>query len=76
MLEFILEPVGEEITSLEMVARFLPRGLAGILYWFAMLPAHDWLFKGMLRKVGQKTEKHVLEQPRKINVEDRLTCRL
>jgi hypothetical protein len=33
---------------LEMVARFLPRGLAGMAYWYALLPAHQWLFEGML----------------------------
>ena len=35
--------------ELKMVSRFLPRGLAGILYWYALLPTHRWLFEGMLR---------------------------
>ncbi len=76
LLEFTLESMGKERVALEMVARFLPKGLAGILYWYAMLPAHDWLFKGMLRTVGQKTQRRVLEGPHKIEVEESLTCRL
>ncbi len=71
-----MESVGEKRVALEMAARFLPKGLAGIVYWYAMLPAHDWLFKGMLRMVGQKTGRRVLEGPHKIDVEDSLVCKL
>jgi hypothetical protein len=32
-----------------MTARFRPRGLMGIAYWYAVLPLHGIVFKGMLR---------------------------
>lgn len=46
-LEFKL--VGEE---LEQRATFRPLGLAGRLYWYAVLPFHGFIFKGMLRKLS------------------------
>lgn len=36
LLEFNIQPKGEGRITLEMVARFLPRGLFGILYWYAL----------------------------------------
>ena len=36
-------------TALVMTARFRPRGLMGIAYWYAVLPLHGIVFKGMLR---------------------------
>ena len=32
-------------------ASFLPRGLAGLLYWYALLPLHGIIFSGMLRGI-------------------------
>lgn len=76
LLEFNIEVEGGGRTALEMVARFLPRGLAGIAYWYALLPAHQWLFKGMLKTVARRTAKRVLEGPKSIKVEDPVVCRL
>lgn len=42
-------PVGGPGTRLIMTARFRPRGLLGIAYWFSVLPLHGVVFKGMLR---------------------------
>ena len=53
LLEFKIEPAGKRRVSIDMVARFLPRGLAGIAYWYALLPAHQWLFEGMLKTVAR-----------------------
>jgi uncharacterized protein YbjT (DUF2867 family) len=46
-LEFKL--IGEE---LEQTATFRPLGLAGRLYWYAVLPFHGFIFKGMLKKLS------------------------
>lgn len=35
-------------TELVMTARFRPRGLLGILYWYAVVPLHGIVFSGML----------------------------
>ena len=46
----------EEVDSrciLRQTAIFDPRGLAGLLYWYALYPAHQFIFRGMLKKIVQ-----------------------
>jgi uncharacterized protein YbjT (DUF2867 family) len=76
LLEFNIRPKGEGRIALEMVARFLPRGLAGILYWYALFPTHQWLFEGMLKTVAQKTGKRVIEGPEAFEAETSVECKL
>jgi uncharacterized protein YbjT (DUF2867 family) len=76
LLEFKINDEGRGRTSLEMMARFLPRGVAGIAYWYSLLPAHRFLFEGMLKKVARLTGKRVLEGPEAIKVEEPVVCRL
>ena len=76
LLEFNIRPKGEGRITLEMVARFLPRGLFGILYWYALFPTHQWLFEGMLKKVAQKTGKRVVEGPEAFKAESSVECKL
>jgi hypothetical protein len=76
LLEFNIRPEGNGRVGLEMVARFLPRGLAGLVYWYSLLPAHQWLFEGMLRTVARRTGKRVLAGPDAFDAQDRATCKL
>jgi len=41
-------PLGDSGTQLVMTARFRPRGLLGIAYWYSVLPLHGIVFRGML----------------------------
>lgn len=50
-------------TELVMTARFLPRGLWGIVYWYAMHPFHQGIFSGMLRAIARKTGKDITAGP-------------
>jgi hypothetical protein len=50
LLEFSLEPEAAG-TRLTQTARFLPRGLAGLAYWYAVLPLHGIVFRGMLKGI-------------------------
>ena len=46
-------------TALTMAARFRPRGIVGIAYWYSVLPLHNLVFGGMLRgiqRVAERTE--------------------
>jgi uncharacterized protein YbjT (DUF2867 family) len=36
---------------LKQTATFRPRGLAGRLYWYSVLPFHGFIFKGMINKL-------------------------
>jgi hypothetical protein len=76
LLEFLITPQGSERVSLKMVSRFLPRGLFGILYWYVLLPIHQWLFQGMLRAVAQKTGLPVRGGPDKDTMETAFECHL
>ena len=43
---------------LATTARFQPRGLAGILYWYSVLPLHVLVFRGMLQGLKQVAERN------------------
>ena len=47
-LEFVVE--NKKVTQ---TATFRPKGLAGRLYWFAVLPFHGLIFKNMLKKIAK-----------------------
>ncbi|SMC18221.1 Uncharacterized conserved protein YbjT, contains NAD(P)-binding and DUF2867 domains [Desulfacinum hydrothermale DSM 13146] len=53
ILDFRLAPVGESDTEVQVIARFLPRGLVGIGYWYAMLPFHNRIFSGLLGSLAR-----------------------
>lgn len=42
-----------EGTRLVQTARFKPRGLLGLVYWYAVLPLHHVVFQGMLRGIAR-----------------------
>jgi uncharacterized protein YbjT (DUF2867 family)/uncharacterized protein YndB with AHSA1/START domain len=50
LLEFTVEPEASG-TRLTQTARFRPRGLAGLAYWYAVLPLHAFVFRGMLEGI-------------------------
>lgn len=52
-LEFLLKPLDHERTELVQTARFLPRGIAGIIYWYAVSPLHAIVFGRMLRGIAR-----------------------
>ncbi|MEM9560237.1 MAG: SDR family oxidoreductase [Planctomycetota bacterium] len=52
-LAFTITPTGERTSRLTMTARFVPRGLAGIAYWYAVLPLHAFVFGGMLSGIDR-----------------------
>lgn len=48
-LTFDVDPTVHAGTRLVMTAKFRPRGLLGIAYWYSVLPLHGIVFRGMLR---------------------------
>ena len=48
---------GEDDTAwLEQVAVFAPRGLMGLVYWYALYPIHAWIFRGMIKAIARRAE--------------------
>lgn len=62
-LEFTLrqDEAGVVVTQ---AARFLPRGLFGLLYWWGVWPFHHLVFNGMLRGLGRACGGPILAGPR------------
>ena len=54
MLEFRIEPGGSEQCVLRQVAMFQPRGLMGLMYWYAVAPFHHFVFSGMAHGIQKK----------------------
>jgi hypothetical protein len=55
-LDFEVEPVDANRSRLTQTARFLPKGLFGILYWYTVLPLHGIVFAAMLRGIRAAAE--------------------
>jgi uncharacterized protein YbjT (DUF2867 family) len=55
-LSFELSPLGADRCELTQTARFKPRGLAGIAYWYLVAPLHGVVFEAMLRGIRQAVE--------------------
>lgn len=50
-LEWRVHSAGPHISRLDQRAIFFPRGIAGRLYWYAILPFHGIIFKGMVNNI-------------------------
>lgn len=53
-LQFEVAPMDGGRSRLVQTARFEPRGLPGILYWWAMVPFHHFVFEGMIRELARR----------------------
>jgi len=76
LLELELVPLGEGRTELRQLSRFLPRGLAGILYWYALYPFHQWIFKGMLKAIARRVNPSAPTAPRRFTPKLHHACSL
>ncbi len=56
VLEFEMQPRAAGGTSLTITAYWHPQGALGLGYWFAMLPAHVFLFRGMVEAMLRRAE--------------------
>jgi len=52
ILEFHMKTQPDGRTRLVQTARFRPRGLLGLAYWYAVLPLHAIVFNGMLHGIA------------------------
>jgi uncharacterized protein YbjT (DUF2867 family) len=51
-LEIRMIPLPNGQCRVEQNALFVPSGLLGLAYWWAVTPLHSYVFKGMLRRVA------------------------
>ncbi|WP_052329625.1 SDR family oxidoreductase [Rhodopirellula sp. SWK7] len=55
-LEFRVEPQGPDQSQLVQTARFRPRGLLGLAYWYSVWPLHFFVFPRMVRGIKRDAE--------------------
>jgi uncharacterized protein YbjT (DUF2867 family) len=55
-LEFKAVPQGDGQTQLIQTAFFEPKGLVGLVYWYALYPMHRIIFSGLIRKIAEIAE--------------------
>jgi len=61
VIEFEIEPVDAEHTRVTVTAYWHPQGVWGLLYWYALVPAHLFIFKGMTREIARRAERPGLD---------------
>lgn len=62
VMEFRLHELPHERTELIQRARFLPRGLFGLVYWYTLAPVHKVLYRGMLDRLAASTGRPVVKK--------------
>ena len=55
-LQFKVTDIDGNKSHLEQTAIFAPKGLFGLLYWYALYPVHGWIFGGLIKKIRNKSE--------------------
>lgn len=56
-LEFLIEKTSQNKKCiLHQKARFIPKGLLGLAYWYAVFPLHGYVFEGMLKNIKKRAE--------------------
>lgn len=63
VLDFEISPMADGMTLLTQSARFRPRGLAGLLYWYSIVPFHAPVFEGLFRGIRDSAERHLYQLP-------------
>jgi hypothetical protein len=53
-LEFEARSESQNKTLLLQTAFFEPKGLLGLLYWYALYPIHSLIFSGLIRRIVEK----------------------
>ena len=74
LLEFRITPAGNGDVILQMLSRFLPRGLFGIIYWYVLYPFHQLIFFGMLKSIARSTGKPVISGPERFTPKLHTSC--
>ena len=56
VLEIELTPQAEGGTEITVVNHWHPAGVWGLLYWYALAPAHSLVFSGLARSIARRAE--------------------
>ncbi|MGE0087221.1 MAG: DUF2867 domain-containing protein [Desulfococcaceae bacterium] len=76
LLDIRILPSGRGSAQLQMLSRFLPYGLSGLVYWYVLYPFHQWIFSGMLKAMSQSIGREIISQPERFTPKLYPTCTL
>ena len=76
LMEFRVHPLGKDRTELQLLSRFLPRGLWGMVYWYALYPFHQWIYAGMLKRLALSVGRPVSKGPDRFSPQRQHQCRI
>ncbi|MGD8294391.1 MAG: SDR family oxidoreductase [Desulfobacterales bacterium] len=76
LLEFQITGQSNGPVELQMLSRFLPKGLFGILYWYILYPFHQWIFFGMLKAIAKSINKPIISGPERFTPKLTASCAL
>jgi uncharacterized protein YbjT (DUF2867 family) len=68
VLDFTIKEIDSNTVEVTQTARFQPRGLWGMLYWYIIYPFHRMVFKGMLSGICRSAGKTRIKNPREMRV--------
>jgi len=57
VLEFVVRPADDGGASVTATAYWHPAGVAGLLYWYALVPAHLFIFTGLTRALVRRASR-------------------
>jgi hypothetical protein len=63
VLELVITECSDGTSEVRQYARFKPRGLFGLLYWYAVKPFHNLVFSGMLRGIARASNADIALGP-------------
>lgn len=69
-LEFSINELSEGTIRITQTARYLPRGLMGLMYWHAVSPLHELVFNGMLNGIAKASGCPVIRRPHRSKIND------
>lgn len=76
LLEIRTACIDDSQCEIILLARFLPRGLLGILYWYTLYPFHQYVFTQMLKGLVKNSGVPFKTLPKRYFPDDNKTCRL
>jgi uncharacterized protein YbjT (DUF2867 family) len=76
VLDIQLRPMGSAGTQLELLSRFEPHGLFGLLYWYLLYPFHQIVFRGMLAAIAKRADAGPTHPPQRFTPKLATACGL
>jgi uncharacterized protein YbjT (DUF2867 family) len=66
VLIFQIIPIDKNKCEIRQIAKFMPFGLTGIIYWKLVSPLHDIVFNGILRGIAETSNQKIIVGPIKL----------